>query len=141
MSCIFDTAQGKISIGLGKIPQVVEFVDPTLIARTGPKLGYTLLYQPAGIRAIATGKMGNWVRLKLSEDEDAWVEEDSIKFLKLGTPVPHSFITFIRTQKLDGKTQVEIQLSLDIFAHAGAKPLRDAEQTADSGNSGHVGTS
>jgi N-acetylmuramoyl-L-alanine amidase len=90
---------------------VVEFVDPTLIARTGPKLGYTLLYQPAGIRAIATGKMGNWVRLKLSEDEDAWVEEDSIKFLTLGTPIPHSFITFIRTQKLDGKTQVEIQLS------------------------------
>ncbi|MGB2698150.1 MAG: N-acetylmuramoyl-L-alanine amidase [Candidatus Zixiibacteriota bacterium] len=107
---IFDTAQGKISIGLGQVPQVVEFIDPTLIARTGPKLGYTLLYQPAGIRAIATGKMGKWVRLRLSEDEDAWVEEDSIKLLPLGTPIPHSSITYIRTQKLDGKTQVEIQL-------------------------------
>jgi N-acetylmuramoyl-L-alanine amidase len=107
---IFDTAEGKVSIGLGQIPQVVEFIDPTLIARTGPKLGYTLLYQPAGIRAVATGKIGKWVRLKLSEDEDAWVEEDSIRFLPLGSPVPYAYITYIRTQRLAGKTQVQIQL-------------------------------
>lgn len=107
---MFDTAQGTVSIGLGQIPQVVEFVDPTLIARTGPELGYTLLYQPAGIRAIASGKIGKWVRLKLADDEDAWVEEDSIRFLPLGTPLPHSPISFIRTQRIDGKTQVQIQL-------------------------------
>lgn len=107
---IFDTSQGMVSIGLGQVPQVVEFVDPTLIARTGPKLGYTLLYQPAGIRAIASGKIGKWVRLKLAEDEDAWVEEDSIRFLPLGTPLPHSSISFIRTQRVNGKIQVQIQL-------------------------------
>jgi len=107
---IFDTAEGRVSIGLGQVPQVVEFVDPTLIARTGPKLGYTLLYQPAGIRAIATGKTGKWVRLKLSEDENAWVEEDSIRFLPPGTPVPHSYISFVRTQRSNGETQVKIQL-------------------------------
>jgi len=107
---IFDTAQGRVSVGLGQVPQVVEFIDPTLIARTGPKLGYTLLYQPAGIRAVATGKIGKWVRLKLSEDEEAWVEEDSIRSLPLGTPLPHSSISFVRTEKLEGKTQVQIQL-------------------------------
>jgi N-acetylmuramoyl-L-alanine amidase len=73
-------------------------------------LGYLLLYQPAGIRAVATGKIGEWVRLKLAQGENAWVREDSIKYLPLGTPIPKSSLTAMRTQTEHGKTQLRIFL-------------------------------
>jgi N-acetylmuramoyl-L-alanine amidase len=107
---LLDTALGRVTVDRYSIPEIVEFVDSTLIARTGPKLGYTLLYQPSGIKAIANGKIGNWVRLKLAEGEEVWVEKDSIRFLPLGTPIPQSLINFIQTKKMGNKTQVRIPL-------------------------------
>jgi N-acetylmuramoyl-L-alanine amidase len=84
---ITDSSQGRITIRQDQIPQIVEFVGSSVIARSGPKLGYLLLYQPSGIRAVATGRIGEWVRLKLAEGENAWVHQDSIKYLPLGTPL------------------------------------------------------
>ncbi|KPK98099.1 MAG: hypothetical protein AMJ90_10010 [candidate division Zixibacteria bacterium SM23_73_2] len=105
-----DTASGEITLKRYQAPQIIEFSDSTLIARTGPKLGYVLLYQPQGVRVVATGGMGDWVRIKLAEDETAWVERDSVIFLPQGTPVPKSYITHIRTIKTDGGVQVRVPL-------------------------------
>jgi N-acetylmuramoyl-L-alanine amidase len=107
---ITDSSQGRITIRQDQIPQIVEFVGSSVIARSGPKLGYLLLYQPPGIRAVATGRIGEWVRLKLAEGENAWVHQDSIKYLPLGTPIPKSFLTAMRTQTEDEKTQLRIFL-------------------------------
>ncbi len=107
---ITDSSQSRITISQGEIPQIVEFNGSSIIARSGPKLGYLLLYQPPGIRAVATGKIGEWVRLKLAEGENAWVYEDSIKYLPLGTPIPKSFLSAMRTQTEDRKTQLRIFL-------------------------------
>ena len=110
ITTITDSSQGRITIKQDEIPQIVEFTGSSVIARSGPKLGYLLLYQPPGIRAVATGKIGEWVRLKLAEGENAWVREDSIKYLPLGTPIPKSFLTSMRTQTEDKKTQLRIFL-------------------------------
>jgi len=107
---IVQEAPAKITIKEGRIPQVVEFTGSSVVVRSGPKLGYTLLYQPPGIRAVATGKKGEWVRLRLACGEDAWVQEDSIKYLPPGTPPPRSILTTIQTKKLEGKTQVKLLL-------------------------------
>ncbi len=107
---ITDTSQSRITIRQDQTPQIVEFTGSSLIARSGPKLGYLLLYQPPGIRAVATGRIGEWVRLKLAEGENAWVREDSIKYLPLGTSIPKSFLTSMRTQTEDRKTQLRIFL-------------------------------
>jgi N-acetylmuramoyl-L-alanine amidase len=107
---ITDSSQSRITIKQDETPQIVEFVGSSLIVRSGPKLGYLLLYQPPGIRAVATGKVGEWVRLKLAEGENAWVRRDSIKYLPLGTPIPKSFLTSMRTQTEDQKTQLRIFL-------------------------------
>ncbi|MGB2769949.1 MAG: N-acetylmuramoyl-L-alanine amidase, partial [Candidatus Zixiibacteriota bacterium] len=107
---ITESSTGKITIKDGRIPQVVEFVGSSVVARSGPKLGYTLLYQPPGIRAVACGRKGEWVRLRLAPGEDAWVHQDSIKYLPSGTPVPKSILTTIRTKKLDRGTQVTLLL-------------------------------
>ncbi|MFQ6031389.1 MAG: hypothetical protein ACE5K2_00590 [Candidatus Zixiibacteriota bacterium] len=107
---ITDSSQSRITIRQDQTPQIVEFTGSSIIARAGPKLGYLLLYQPPGIRAVATGKIGEWVRLKLAEGENAWVHQDSIKYLPLGTPIPRSFLTAMRTQTEDSKTQLRIFL-------------------------------
>jgi N-acetylmuramoyl-L-alanine amidase len=107
---ITESSRGKITIADDQIPQVVEFVGSSVVARSGPKLGYTLLYQPPGIRAVTSGKKGEWVRLRLAPGEDAWVHQDSIKYLPLGTPIPKSILTTIETKRLEGRTQVTLLL-------------------------------
>jgi N-acetylmuramoyl-L-alanine amidase len=107
---ITDSSQSRITIRQDEIPQIVEFSGSSVIARAGPKLGYLLLYQPPGIRAVATGKIGEWVRLKLGEGENVWVHQDSIKYLPLGTPIPKSILTSMQTQTEDKKTQLKIFL-------------------------------
>jgi len=107
---VTDSSPGRITIRQDGVPQIVEFTGSSIIARSGPRLGYLLLYQPPGIRAVATGKIGEWVRLKLAEGENAWVREDSIKYLPLGTPIPKSFLAAMRTQTEDKKTQLRIFL-------------------------------
>jgi N-acetylmuramoyl-L-alanine amidase len=108
---VAETSPGQVTIREDSIPQVVEFVGSTVVARSGPKLGYTLLYQPPGIRAVATGKRGEWVRLGLAYGENAWVHQDSIRYMPLGTPVPKSVVTTIRTERLDNSTRVVLLLS------------------------------
>jgi len=96
-----------------------------VVSRSGPKLGYTLLYQPPGIRTIATSKNGEWVQLKLAYGENAWVHQDSITYLPLGTPLPKSVLTTIRTKKLERKTQVILFLQEKL-------PFRVEQQTEPS---------
>ncbi len=103
---IVESSPGKITIPDDQTPQVVEFVGSSVVARSGPKLGYTLLYQPPGIRVVATGKRGEWIRLRLAYGENAWVHQDSIKFLPLGTSLPKSILTTIQTKRLERRTQV-----------------------------------
>jgi N-acetylmuramoyl-L-alanine amidase len=103
---VSESSQGRISVSENLVPQVVEFVGSSVIARSGPRLGYTLLYQPPGIKAVATGKKGKWIRLKLAPGENAWVHQDSITYLAQGTPIPKSILTTIHTKLLEGKTRV-----------------------------------
>jgi N-acetylmuramoyl-L-alanine amidase len=110
MATIIDSSQIRITIRQDETPQIVEFTGNSVIARAGPKLGYLLLYQPPGIRAQATGKIGEWVRLKLAEGENAWVHQDSIKYLPVGTPIPKSILTSMRTETEDERTQLRIFL-------------------------------
>ena len=104
------SSAGKVTVKEDQTPQVVEFIGSSVVARSGPRLGYTLLYQPPGIRAIATGKKGEWVRLRLAPGENAWVHQDSIKYLPLGTPLPKGILTSIQTKKLSRETQVTLFL-------------------------------
>ncbi len=104
------SSAGKVTVKEDQTPQVVEFIGSSVVARSGPKLGYTLLYQPPGIRAIATGKKGEWVRLRLAPGENAWVHQDSIRYLPQGAPLPKSILTSIETKKLSRDTQVTLFL-------------------------------
>ena len=109
--CVYDSAAGKLTITQWDVPQIVELTDTTQIARTGPNQGYSLLFQPQGVKAVATAKIGTWVRLKLSETEAAWVAEEKIKYLPPGTSVPQSSISFIKNESGPDKTKLIFNLS------------------------------
>jgi N-acetylmuramoyl-L-alanine amidase len=125
---IAESSSGRISIVHDQTPQVVEFIGSSVVARSGPRMGYTLLYQPPGIRAVATGKIGEWTRLKLAYGENAWVHQDSIKYLPLGTPIPKGILTTIQTKRLERKTRIELLLS----SLSGKLPFKVEQQTEPS---------
>ena len=79
----------------------------------------------APLRAVATGRMGEWVRLKLAYGENAWVQQDSIKYLPAGTPIPKSSVNTILTKKLEGKTRIELLL----YSNTGKLPFKMEQQT------------
>ncbi|HEX9912629.1 MAG TPA: hypothetical protein VGB01_05195, partial [candidate division Zixibacteria bacterium] len=109
--CLVDSAPGKITIKENEIPQIVELKDTSTIIRTGPGLGYLLLYQPQGVRFVADGRNGNWVRLNLTDNIEGWAKAEALNFLPAGTPVPESNIEFIRSEMLNDRTRIKISLS------------------------------
>jgi len=104
-------ASGRITVTQDLIPQIIEFTDSVQIVRTGPGLGYLLLFQPKGIRAIANGQIGEWVRIKLAPSQEGWVKLGSIKLLPPGTSIPRSKINLIRTENRPDRVSVIIPLS------------------------------
>jgi N-acetylmuramoyl-L-alanine amidase len=104
-------APGRITISQDSIPQVVEFIDSIQIVRAGPGLGYLLLFQPRGIRAIADGQIGEWTRLRLAPDQEGWVKKSSIEFLPSGTPVPRSKVSLIKTLSQQDKVSIIVPLT------------------------------
>jgi N-acetylmuramoyl-L-alanine amidase len=108
--CLADSAPGKITIKEETIPQIVELKDTSTIVRTGPGRGYLLLYQPRGVRFVANGRNGEWIRLRLAQNIDGWAKAEALNFLPPGTPLPESEIRFIRTEMKDDRTLIRIPL-------------------------------
>lgn len=112
--CMLDSAAGRITIKEDLVPRIVELKDTTTIIRTGPQLGYKLLYQPGGIRFLVTGKAGVWLKLRLAENIEGWAREELFNSLPSGTPVPQSNIKLIRTISLNDRTKIRIPLNQKI---------------------------
>ncbi|OGC82910.1 MAG: hypothetical protein A2W07_09245 [candidate division Zixibacteria bacterium RBG_16_43_9] len=108
--CLADSASGKVTIKEEIVPQIVELKDTSTIIRTGPGLGYLLLYQPQGVRFLANGRSGDWIRLRLAQNIEGWVKAEALNFLPPGTPLPESEIKFIRTETEDDRTLIRIPL-------------------------------
>ncbi|KPJ50918.1 MAG: hypothetical protein AMJ41_00605, partial [candidate division Zixibacteria bacterium DG_27] len=106
----WDSTEAVVTIEQYDLPRVVEFTGEKQVVRTGPQRGYLLLYQPPGVRAEATGQIGEWVRLSLAPGVGAWAHKDSIRFLPEGTPIPESRITHVRTRKSGKGVQVRVPL-------------------------------
>ncbi|MFQ5868949.1 MAG: N-acetylmuramoyl-L-alanine amidase [Candidatus Zixiibacteriota bacterium] len=105
-----NSTEAVVTIERYDVPRVVEFTGKQQVVRTGPERGYLLLYQPPGVRAEATGQIGDWVRLALAPGVEAWAHKDSVKLLPEGTPIPESRITYIRTRKTERGVQVRVPL-------------------------------
>jgi len=65
------------------------------IVRTGPGLGYKLLYQPPGIKVHIRAMRDGFYEISLADDVNGYVNIDSVTLLPPGASVPTGVISFI----------------------------------------------
>ena len=106
-----DSSNIFISINPEAFPRTVEFIDSVQIIRISPKKGYLSIFQPAGIKALAVGRDGDWIKLRLSATQEGWVESKSVRFLDAGWPPPQSYLKSVRTRASSRHLTVEFPLS------------------------------
>ncbi len=79
---------------LDSLPRVVEFNDDTAglggtdsltVGRARPEAAYHW-FLPTGTRAVVTGRLGDDLRVRISETQEIWVPAGDAQFLPPGTP-------------------------------------------------------
>jgi N-acetylmuramoyl-L-alanine amidase len=102
-------APGSLTVRDSPIPRIAQLTEELTVARTGPGLGYDM-FLPEGVKLWITGKNDAYYRARLSSRESIWVPADNLEFLPLGTPLPSSTISVVRTESLSNKVRVKIFL-------------------------------
>lgn len=92
---IYSIAPGRLSIHSLQVPQVVETRFEPTVLRTGPRAAY-YYFLPKGIKLWRTGVSGDYIRVRLADHEEAWVENWRVKPLPTGSALPKPMVTVIR---------------------------------------------
>ncbi|MDD4051659.1 MAG: N-acetylmuramoyl-L-alanine amidase, partial [candidate division Zixibacteria bacterium] len=92
-----------------QVPAVVEFIDSMTTIRTGPRQGYLSICQPAGVRTEMAGRLGRWLKLRLTDCLYGWVPDTSVTILPTGTPLTPAVIPYVQT--IDNGTSVSVLAS------------------------------
>jgi len=93
------------------------------IIRTGPGMGYKLLYQPPGMEVRITGMRDDFYEISLAGNVTGYVNVDSVAVLPDGAPIPHGEISFITLDKVDN--------GIEISAEAGVKLPYEISESSD----------
>ncbi|MEE9552668.1 MAG: N-acetylmuramoyl-L-alanine amidase [candidate division Zixibacteria bacterium] len=107
-------------------PLIGEFTGRSQIIRTGPWLGYKLLYLPPGIRAKIIGARDGFYELGLADGVTGYTNIDSVTLLPAGTPVPKGRVSFISIDCSDA--------GIVISAHTGEKLPFEINETISPSN-------
>jgi len=106
-----DSSRIYVKINSDQFPCVVQFTDSVQIIRVGPRRGYYSVFQPAGIRALAIGAEGGWLKLQLSCNKIGWVNSNSIEFLDKNVPITNSYLKAVRMHAFEDNTIIELPLA------------------------------
>lgn len=106
-----DSSGYSIKVNPPDFPRMVEFIDSIQIIRVGPRRGYLSIFQPQGVMALAVGRDGDWLKLKLSETQFGWIQGKSVRFLDMGYPPIISYLKTIRTYSKPDNAMMEFPLS------------------------------
>jgi len=106
-----DSSGYSIKVNPPDFPRMVEFVDSIQIIRVGPRRGYLSIFQPQGVMALAVGRDGDWLKLRLSETQYGWIQEKSVRLLEPGYPPIISYLKTIRTYSEPDHVMIEFPLS------------------------------
>ncbi len=106
-----DSSSYFIRVNPPDFPRMVELTDSVQIIRVGPGMGYITIFQPRGVMALAVGREGDWLKLKLSETQYGWIQEKSIRFLDPGYPPIISYLKTVRAYSDPDNARLELPLS------------------------------
>jgi N-acetylmuramoyl-L-alanine amidase len=90
------------------------------VVRVKPGMGYSIIWQPKGVQALAVGAEGDWYRLKLSASQYGYVSRTAVEKLPFGILPPRSSVKSVRTYGFDDSVLIEFPL-------AGIHPFRVIE--------------
>jgi N-acetylmuramoyl-L-alanine amidase len=110
-SMAVDSSEIFVKINSIEYPCLVQFTDSVQIMRVGPRKGYYAIFQPEGVRALAVGAEGDWLKLKLSSNQYGWVNKNSVEFLDQHIPPPKSYLRAVRMNSTSDDLTVEFPLS------------------------------
>ncbi len=106
-----DSSKLFVKINPSEYPRLIKFTDSVQIVRVGPRKGYFSIFQPEGVKALAVGAEGDWLKLRLSQYQQGWVNANSVMFLESGLPPPVSYVKSVRMYSSDENAVVEIPLA------------------------------
>jgi N-acetylmuramoyl-L-alanine amidase len=92
-----ETLRACVTVWDPAVLRVVELDDSVSVLRSAPNAGYVAIFQPRGVRALMTARIGRYVKLKLAETQSAWAPDSLIAELPPGTPAPGGFVSYVRT--------------------------------------------
>ena len=93
---VFRKCLDSILTVLPEFPPIVgRLRGQSQIVRTGPQLGFKLLYQPPGIMVHITGMRDNYYQLSLANAVTGYVNVDSVDLMLQGTALPEGKISYI----------------------------------------------
>jgi N-acetylmuramoyl-L-alanine amidase len=92
------------------------------IIRTGPQMGYKLLYMPPGINVRVTGIRDDFYQLHLADNVTGYINVDSVTILPDGTPPPVGRVSIITIDR----DEAGVRISADIGARLPYEILESA---------------
>jgi len=95
--CAVETLFAAVTVWDPSVPRVAELDDSVSVLRSAPNAGYVAIFQPKGVRALLTGRIGRYVKLQLAETQSVWAPDTLVTELPPGTPAPSGFVSYIRT--------------------------------------------
>ena len=103
-------APGRLSVASKAVPRVVRLTSELTVGRTGPGQAYQY-FLPAGVKLRVTGRDGEFLRVRLLENETMWISRATSEALPLGTMPPTSSVQLVRTENFADRVRVAIFLS------------------------------
>lgn len=90
--------------------RAVEIIGEINNATVDPGRAY-YYFLPKGIRSALDGRIGNQIRLRLSYGHSAWLPENNVSYLPVGTAVPKTFIPVVRVKREGQKSVIKLLMS------------------------------
>jgi N-acetylmuramoyl-L-alanine amidase len=109
-------APGSLTVDTSPIPRIAILTEETVVARSAPGQAYTW-FLPQGVKVWIDGKKGQWYRTQLADGHEAWIPEETFRFLPQGTQVPRGIVRVIRTEHLEDRVRVYIPLGERVPFH------------------------
>jgi N-acetylmuramoyl-L-alanine amidase len=100
-------APGRVTLRRDAVPRVAEIIEDQVVGRSGRGLGY-LIFLPYGVKVWVTGRDGDFYRVRLSDDESAWLPAQALRFLPEGTELPRSRVQVVRTRGMERRVEVRV---------------------------------
>jgi N-acetylmuramoyl-L-alanine amidase len=95
-------------------PLIGVLVGTSHIVRSGPGLGFKLLYLPPGILVNVTGKRDDFYELSLANDITGYINVDSVMLLPEGTPIPRGRVSYITVDSADGDVRISADVGIKL---------------------------